>query len=54
MVESSYSAEGGEGADCVEVAFVSPVVAVRDSKNPAEGALLVPLDSWTSFLTSWR
>jgi hypothetical protein len=46
---------GGEDADgVVEVAFVSLVVAVRDSENPAEGALLVPLDSWTSFLTSCR
>jgi hypothetical protein len=54
MVKTSYRA-GGEGADgVVEVAFVSLVVAVRDSKNPAEGALLVPLDSWTSFLTSCR
>lgn len=30
-----------EGANCVEIARVSNVVAVRDSKNPAAGNLVL-------------
>ncbi len=32
----------GDGNECVEVAFVSGAVALRDSKNPGGGALVLP------------
>lgn len=47
--KSSHSGQGSNG-DCVEVAFVGPAVAVRDSKNPAAGALAVPQTAWSTFL----
>ncbi|NVI86475.1 DUF397 domain-containing protein, partial [Actinomadura sp. BRA 177] len=28
------SRSGGQGGDCVEVAALTPAIAVRDSKNP--------------------
>ncbi|GAB3675306.1 DUF397 domain-containing protein [Saccharopolyspora tripterygii] len=43
---------GGNGAACVEVAFVEEEVAVRDSKSPDSGALAFPADSWRRFLSS--
>jgi hypothetical protein len=48
--KSSRSGQGSNG-NCVEVAFVGPAVAVRDSKNPTAGALAVPHAAWTAFLT---
>ncbi|MFE0028417.1 DUF397 domain-containing protein [Amycolatopsis sp. NPDC059021] len=52
--KSSYS--GGEGANgnCVEVAFVPEAVAVRDSKSPETGALLLTPSAWTSWLREAR
>lgn len=47
--KSSRSGAGGN-ANCVEVAFAGPAVAVRDSKNPQATALAVPTASWTTFL----
>ncbi|WP_280183488.1 DUF397 domain-containing protein [Nocardia cyriacigeorgica] len=36
--------------DCVEVAFLdSGLVGVRDSKNPAGGALVFRPDEWEAF-----
>lgn len=35
---------------CVEVAFVSRAVAVRDSKNATGATLAFPRTSWTAFL----
>ena len=49
--KSSRSGGGGDG-NCVEVAFVSEDVAVRDSKDPGGPALAFPADSWRRFLTS--
>lgn len=49
--KSSRSA-GGEGAACVEVAFIDGEIAVRDSKNPDTGVLAFPAESWRQFLTS--
>lgn len=49
--KSSRSGGGGDG-NCVEVAFTSEAVAVRDSKDPAGPALAFPADSWRRFLTS--
>lgn len=51
-LKSSYSGSGSND-NCVEVAWPStdePSVAVRDSKNPATGALAVPRAAWARFL----
>ncbi len=48
--KSSYSNE--EGANCVEVADGLPgVVPVRDSKDPAGPALVIPAAAWQVFVT---
>ena len=39
-------------ANCVEVAFTGPVIAVRDSKNPTGHVLAVSGPAWTSFTTA--
>lgn len=44
------SLSGNGGADCVEVAFVSDLVAVRDSKNPDDATLVFSPSNWTAFL----
>ncbi|WP_019813077.1 DUF397 domain-containing protein [Saccharomonospora saliphila] len=49
--KSSYS---GGGNDCVEVAFTRDGAAVRDSKNPAGGALTVPAAEWDALLAAAR
>ncbi|MGH3779139.1 MAG: DUF397 domain-containing protein [Pseudonocardiaceae bacterium] len=41
-------------ANCVEVAFAGPVVALRDSKNPAGSVLAIPPHAWTTFTTALR
>ncbi|MET9672976.1 DUF397 domain-containing protein [Streptomyces sp. NPDC006482] len=47
--KSSYS--NGEGGSCVEVLDDVPgVVPVRDSKNPAGPALIVPASAWSVFV----
>jgi hypothetical protein len=49
--KSSYSSGTGGGNDsCVEVAFVAPAVAVRDSKNAAGPVLALPNGAWTRFI----
>ncbi|TDP65360.1 DUF397 domain-containing protein [Actinokineospora alba] len=40
------------GGECVEVAFVPGEAAVRDSKNPCGGTLLLPESAWRSLLSS--
>lgn len=47
--KSSYS--GGEGNECVEVADLRSRVAVRDSKIPGEGTLLVSADTFAVFIS---
>lgn len=37
-------------ANCVEVAFAGPAVAVRDSKNTTGPVLAFPAESWSTFL----
>jgi hypothetical protein len=50
---SSYS--GTNGGQCVEIARNLPgVVAVRDSKNPAAGALVFTAGEWLAFLSGMR
>jgi hypothetical protein len=41
---------GASGDNCVEFAFTGPVVAVRDSKNPATDPLTFPTHDWSTFL----
>ncbi|WP_433370904.1 DUF397 domain-containing protein [Streptosporangium sp. CA-115845] len=40
----------GTTDNCVEVAFVSGLVAVRDSKDPGGATLAFSPDGWTAFL----
>jgi hypothetical protein len=49
--KSSRSAANGA---CVEVAFVTEAVAVRDSKNPTGPALRFSPDAWRDFVASVR
>ncbi|WNE99015.1 DUF397 domain-containing protein [Streptomyces luomodiensis] len=55
-IKSSYS--DGNGGECVEftpgIAPTAGVVTVRDSKHPADPALLFPMEAWTSFTTAVR
>ncbi|MER6343618.1 DUF397 domain-containing protein [Streptomyces sp. NPDC001595] len=46
--KSSFS--GGTGGDCVEIADLQPHIAVRDSKNPAAGALTVAPGTFSAFV----
>ncbi|WUO30846.1 DUF397 domain-containing protein [Streptomyces sp. NBC_00286] len=48
--KSSYS--GNTGGECVEVADLTPHIAVRDSKNPEAGAFTVTPDAFAAFVTS--
>jgi hypothetical protein len=45
--KSSHS--GAEGGDCVEVAGLDPVIAIRDSKNPGGPALVLTAAGWRAF-----
>lgn len=47
--KSSYS--GGTGGDCVEVASLTPHIAVRDSKNPVGTHVTFSATAWADFLT---
>lgn len=49
--KSSYSSGTG---NCVEVAGLGRVVAIRDSKNPSGGQLAVSAPTWSAFLASLR
>ncbi|MFE1589184.1 DUF397 domain-containing protein [Streptomyces sp. NPDC058737] len=51
--KSSYS--NASGGECVEVAHNLPsLVPVRDSKDPARGALLFAAPAWAAFLDGVR
>ncbi|MFD4258258.1 DUF397 domain-containing protein [Streptomyces sp. NPDC058534] len=50
-VKSSYSNNGG---NCVEVADLTGAVALRDSKQSDGPALILPADSFGSFITGVR
>jgi hypothetical protein len=47
---SSRTNQGGEGGNCVEVAFTESAIAVRDSKSPDTGTLVLPSSAWAGFL----
>ncbi|MBP2705150.1 DUF397 domain-containing protein [Microbispora sp. RL4-1S] len=40
------------GGNCVQVAFASDVVALRDSKNPEAGVLVYTREQWREFVES--
>jgi hypothetical protein len=44
------SSRSGDDANCVEVAFAGPAVAVRDSKNTGGPVLTFPATNWAAFL----
>ena len=48
--KSSYSGNGG--GNCIEVARIRPVIAVRDSKDPHGPNLIVGPASWRTFTAS--
>ncbi|GAA3213656.1 DUF397 domain-containing protein [Actinocorallia longicatena] len=50
--KSSHS--GTSGGDCVEVAAVEGVVAVRDSKNPGRGAVGVTRSAFGALVRGLR
>ena len=41
-------------SNCVEVAATGQAVAVRDSKHPTGGALILTPRAWTAFTTALR
>ena len=46
--KSSYS--GGQGGQCVEVAGVPGLVAIRDTKDQGAGPVLrITAEAWTTF-----
>jgi Domain of unknown function (DUF397) len=49
------SRSGGNGGDCVEVAVNLPgLVALRDSKNRDDAALVFGRDDWRAFIEGIR
>lgn len=44
------SSRSSPTANCVEVAFTGPAVAVRDSKNTTGPVLAFPAANWARFL----
>jgi hypothetical protein len=50
--KSSYS--GGSGTECVEAAFVSSGVLLRDSKNVSGPRVAIPARAWNTFTSALR
>lgn len=46
------SRSNGGGNECVEVAFTSGATALRDSKHPTGGVLVLPPAGWQMFRTA--
>lgn len=46
------SSRSTTNANCVEVAFAGPAVAVRDSKNSTGPVLAFPAKDWVGFLST--
>ncbi|WP_055523044.1 DUF397 domain-containing protein [Streptomyces graminilatus] len=51
--KSSFS-EGGDGNTCVEIADVRTRIAIRDSKDPAQGTLSFPPRAFTTFVEVFK
>jgi hypothetical protein len=47
--KSSFSG-GTSGSNCVDVAYTTETVAIRDSKNPNGPRLAIPHPHWHQFL----
>jgi hypothetical protein len=52
--KKSSRSNGNGGSNCVEVAVLDTVVAVRDSKNPTGPALMFNSANWTEFVNSTK
>jgi hypothetical protein len=50
--KKSSRSNGNGGNNCVEVAILDTVVAVRDSKNPTGPALIFEPSHWAEFVHS--
>ena len=48
------SSRSSDKSNCVEVAATDRAVAVRDSKHPTGGTLIVTPRAWTAFTTAIR
>jgi hypothetical protein len=48
------SSRSTDKSNCVEVAVTAGAVAVRDSKYPTGGALIIPPLTWAAFTTALR
>ena len=48
------SSRSSDKSNCVEVAATNQAVAVRDSKHPTGGTLIVTPGAWTAFTTALR
>ncbi|MER6830119.1 DUF397 domain-containing protein [Streptosporangium sp. NPDC000563] len=48
------SSLSGANGDCVEVANLGDVVAVRDSKNPGGPRLVFTRGTWSAFVTQLK
>jgi hypothetical protein len=48
------SSRSSDKSNCVEVALIGPAVAVRDSKHPTGGTLILTPRAWTAFTTALR
>ncbi len=46
------SSRSSTNANCVEVAFAGPAVAVRDTKNAGGPVLAFPAAGWTQLLST--
>jgi hypothetical protein len=51
VVWQKSSLSNGDGNVCVEIAFLPAALAMRDSKDPAGGALVVSATAWHAFRT---
>jgi hypothetical protein len=51
--KSSYSG-GGDGNNCLEIAYGGKCIAVRDSKAPACGILCFPTEAFTTFIETLK
>lgn len=50
--KSSYSSQ--DGGNCIEIADLAGHVGIRDSKDKAGPALVVPAAAWSSFVSLVR
>ncbi|MCZ4607257.1 DUF397 domain-containing protein [Streptomyces sp. Lzd4kr] len=50
--KSSYS--GGNTTECVQAAFTSSVVLIRDSKRPESPHLAISTGAWAAFVADTR